>query len=167
VKELPAPPAPKEIVLYESIEPQSIVKVVTALATTRALTVLNPGFANGEMLGSVQIGLGALAPETEAALLCLGDQPQMEPATVSTVLAAGRASDWRSVVVPSYAMRAGHPVLLPRAVWPDVLAAQGTLKDALAPHRGHFVYVVVDSPTILADLDTPEDYAREKAVRDG
>jgi molybdenum cofactor cytidylyltransferase len=132
-------------------------EVTAALAGTRARTVLNPDYAAGEMLSSVQVGLRALGPDADAALLCLGDQPQMEAGVVRAVLAAG---DGKSVVIPSYRMHAGHPILLPRTVWPDALAASGTLKEALAPHRAGFTYVVVDAPSVLADLDTPEDYER-------
>jgi CTP:molybdopterin cytidylyltransferase MocA len=69
--------------------------VVRALAGKAVRTVHNPEYGTGEMLTSVQVGLRALQPNTVAALLCLGDQPQME---VTTVLAAqlpeaGRTSD--------------------------------------------------------------------------
>jgi molybdenum cofactor cytidylyltransferase len=142
-------------------------EVAGALADTPARLVSNPGYVSGEMLGSVQVGLRALAPAVQAALVCLGDQPQIETATVRALLDEGQKLGWQKVVVPSYEMRAGHPVLLPRTVWADVLAAETTLKDALTPHRPGVAYVTVNSPSILADLDTPEDYLRERAMRNG
>ncbi len=35
------------------------------------------------------------------------------------------------------------------------------LRDVMAAHRDRTRFLVVDTPTILADLDTPEDYAAE------
>ncbi len=143
-------------------------EVATALEGTRARLVTNPDYATGEMLSSVQAGLRALGSETTAALICLGDQPQMEAETVRRVVEASQASGEHALIIPSYQMRAGHPVLLPCRVWPDVLAvATGTLKEALAPQRAGAVYVTVDTPSVLADLDTPGDYGKAKIEIDG
>jgi molybdenum cofactor cytidylyltransferase len=140
-------------------------EVAAALPAGPARTVLNPRWAEGEMLSSIQAGLAALSSEDRgiaAALLCLGDQPQMQAATVTALLAAGAATGWMRLLVPSYQMRAGHPILLPRWIWPAVLAAPDHLRSVMAAHRAYIDYVTIDTPTILADLDTPEDYARER-----
>jgi molybdenum cofactor cytidylyltransferase len=156
--------APGEIVVVTGHRAD---EVAAALDGTRARTIVNPDYATGEMLSSVQTGLRALSVETTGALICLGDQPQMEAETVHRVLEASNAAGDQAVVIPSYQMRAGHPILLPRRVWPDVVAATGTLKDALAPHRAGAVYVVVDTESILADLDTPADYEKATLKTDG
>jgi molybdenum cofactor cytidylyltransferase len=159
-------------------------EVVTALAGTTAHAVHNPDYAAGEMLSSIQAGIRVLADRRElkpppslsthsaagesrlkpaetatAVLLCLGDQPQMQTATVRAVLAAGEAYGWGQIVAPSHGRRAGHPILLPRWLWPEILDCAGTLRDVMAVHRDRTHFLVVDTPTILADLDTPEDYA--------
>ncbi len=151
-------------------------EVAAALAGTAARTVHNPHYATGEMLSSLQAGLRAVQMAAEAGchdarqggaadatsppatLLCLGDQPQMEVSTVRGVLAAGEAAGWSRIVIPSYRMRAGHPILLPAWLWPEILACSGTLREVLAGHRAVTDYLVVETPTILTDLDTPEDY---------
>ncbi len=134
--------------------------VRAALTGTCASLVHNPEYATREMLSSIQAALAALHGSTApAALLCLGDQPQMEVATVQAVLIAGAADDWGGIVIPSYQMRAGHPILLPRWLWPEILACSGTLRDVMAAHRAADTrYLTLDTPTILADLDTPADY---------
>lgn len=146
-------------------------EVAATLSMSLARVVYNPHYAAGEMLSSIQTGLYALNSQSladhtslpPAVLLCLGDQPQMEVATVRTVLAAGASSDWAQIVVPSYQQRAGHPILLPNWLWPEILACAGTLRDIMALHRRQTRYLVVDTPSILADLDTPEDYnARDR-----
>ncbi len=154
-------------------------EVEAALIGSSAHTIHNPHFATGEMLSSVQAGLRRVAlrgakPSSQAtesrptpadalsgapaALLSLGDQPQMEMATVRAVLAAGAADDWQPIVVPSYQMRAGHPILLPAWLWPEIITCVSTLRDVLAAHRDATRYLTIDTPSVLADLDTPEDY---------
>jgi molybdenum cofactor cytidylyltransferase len=83
----------------------------------------------------------------------------MMVATVRAVTAAGAESGWEQIVIPSFRMRAGHPILLPRSLWPEILDCTGTLRDVMTAHRHRTRFLVVDTPTVLADLDTPEDYA--------
>jgi molybdenum cofactor cytidylyltransferase len=156
-------------------------EVVAALAGTNTHHVHNPDYAAGEMLSSIQAGVRASMqarrglkrpPQTDESrlkpaenapgvLLCLGDQPQMQTTTVQAVMAAGEADRWSRIVIPSYRMRAGHPILLPNWLWPEILDCAGTLRDVMAAHRDRTRFLVVDTPTVLADLDTPEDYAAE------
>jgi molybdenum cofactor cytidylyltransferase len=156
--------APSEIVVVIGHRGE---EVALALAGRPVRTITNP-CVEGEMFSSIRAGLGSLGTEgVEAALICLGDQPQMLPTTVRVVLAAGEATRWNRVVIPSYHMRAGHPILLPRALWPAILRASSatatpTLRDVLDAHRELIEYVTVDTATVLADLDTPEDYERER-----
>ncbi len=125
--------------------------------------VFNPDYADGEMLKSLQVGLKALDPSVEAALLVLGDQPQMQAATLRLVCAAFSETHAR-LVIPSYHLKRGHPWLIERSLWPDILNLRppATLRHFLKTFEAHISYLVVDTPSILKDLDTPEDYAREK-----
>jgi molybdenum cofactor cytidylyltransferase len=139
-------------------------EVAGALAATRARPVYNPRYAEGEMLSSIQAGLATLPAATRAALLCLGDQPQILVETIKAVLAEAvaeaQADGCQGILIPSYAMRRGHPILLPRRLWAEVLTATADLRAVLAAHNAETRYVVVDTPTVLADLDTIEDYER-------
>jgi len=65
---------------------------VEALVGDSARTVFNPKYAEGEMLGSVQVGLAGLKPEVEAVLIGLGDQPQVQERSVQLVLDKYRKS---------------------------------------------------------------------------
>jgi len=118
------------------------------------------------MLSSIQAGLAALEPGIQAALICLGDQPQMEAATVTTVVAAGKRTGWKRVVAPSYQMRMGHPILLPQTIWPQVMNTTESLRAVLRKQRDKIEYLTVETPTVLADLDTPEDYVASQPTTD-
>jgi molybdenum cofactor cytidylyltransferase len=140
------------------------VPVEEIAAACGARTVFNPQYATEEMLTSIRVGLRAMPAESEAAFVALGDQPQILPGTVR-LLADEYSRGHAALVVPSYQLRRGHPWLVSRTLWNDVLSLQApeTARDFLRMHAGSIVHVNVDTPTILADLDTPEDYLKSDA----
>ena len=117
----------------------------------------------GEMLTSLQIGLRAQKPSAEAALVCLGDQPQIEEGSVRSVCEAFAKSK-SNLVVPSYQMRRGHPWLVARTLWDEILSTppENSMRDFLNVHAREIEYVNLNTSTILQDLDTPEDYLKYK-----
>lgn len=135
--------------------------VHTALQSSSARLVHNPAYAEGEMLSSLQVGLAGLPDDWEAALVALGDQPQIQPQVVAGLLERYRLSH-SVLVVPSYKMRRGHPWIVGRSLWPDIQALKPpqTLRDLLQAQAAQIDYLAVDTDSILADLDTPDDYQR-------
>lgn len=123
-------------------------------------TILNE---NGDMLSSLQLGLQAQKPSAQATLICLGDQPQMEEGSVRSVIGAYTKSG-SQLVVPSYHMRRGHPWLVARTLWDEILAMKEgqSMRDFLNAHADKIEYVTLETPTILQDLDTPDDYLKYK-----
>ena len=121
---------------------------------------LNDG---GEMLESIQLGLQAQKLSAKATLICLGDQPQVEERSVRSVCNSFRKNK-SSIVVPSYQMRRGHPWLIARELWDEVLRmrAPESMRDFLNTHKNDIFYVELDTPNILLDLDTPADYLKFK-----
>ena len=123
----------------------------------------NEEYAGNEMLSSVQCGLRSLKVEAEAALICLGDQPQVQEGSVRRVRETFERSRSR-LVVPSYQMRRGHPWLVARLLWEELLKMKSpqSPRDFLNSHAKEIEYVEIDSPSILQDLDTPGDYLKFK-----
>ena len=72
--------------------------------------------------------------------------------------------DARHVRVPTCNGRRGHPIVLPRAIWPDVWALPrgATLRDLWRDRADVLCEMPVDSPSVLRDMDTPADYERER-----
>jgi molybdenum cofactor cytidylyltransferase len=139
--------------------------VERALAGWPVRAVFNPDYAAGEMLSSVQVGLGAASAESRAALLAVGDMPAVEAGVVAQLVAAYRTDD--CVYIPSYHMRAGHPVLVPRSYWPAILALPrgASLRSVWQAEGSRIHWVTVDTPSVLRDMDTPADYERELRLR--
>ncbi|MEJ5224271.1 MAG: nucleotidyltransferase family protein [Anaerolineales bacterium] len=135
-------------------------EVARLAASLPVRAVFNPHYAQGGMLSSIQCGLRAMRPGCEAALIALGDQPQVSQRSVQAVLGA-LAQPGVTVVVPSWQRRRGHPILIMRPAWDDLLHWQPplTLRDFL--NQQTLTYVEADE-TIVMDLDTPESYQRQK-----
>ncbi len=129
-------------------------------------TIFNPDYATGEMLSSIQVGLRSADPSAQAALIALGDQPMVEQSVVDRIVEAASRSRQR-LVVPSYQMRRGHPFLIDRSLWKDVLALnhQQSLRDFFKNTAAPIHYVEVTTSSVLRDLDTPADYERELAAQ--
>ncbi|NOY98655.1 MAG: nucleotidyltransferase family protein, partial [Chloroflexi bacterium] len=126
-------------------------------------SVHNPGYAQEGMISSIQCGLRAMSPERRGALVALGDQPQVRERTVRRIVAAF-VKPGAALVVPSYQMQRGHPWLVSRALWPDLLALSPTQtgRDFLNAHADQILYLPAEDDSILRDLDTPEDYERQR-----
>lgn len=136
---------------------------VEALVGRSAQTIFNEEYAKGEMLSSIQVGLAAKMREARAVLICLGDQPQVQERSVRRVRDAFLKSN-SNIVVPSFQMRRGHPWLVARSLWDELLEMKPpqTPRDFLNKHAKEIQYVEVDTPTIIEDLDTPDDYLKFK-----
>jgi molybdenum cofactor cytidylyltransferase len=125
----------------------------------------NPETTDAEMLDSVKIGLKSLDIKiVEAVLIMPGDHPLLLPSTVCALCAAWRGRLDR-IIAPSFGGRRGHPLLIPNALWPEILAlGEGvSLRDFLNRYEADIEYLVVEDPGVRFDVDTPEDY--ENALR--
>jgi molybdenum cofactor cytidylyltransferase len=61
-------------------------------------------------------------------------------------------------------MRRGHPWLVARSLWDELLRlkAPASPRDFLHAHAADIHYVPLDTPSIIEDLDTPQDYLKHK-----
>jgi molybdenum cofactor cytidylyltransferase len=137
---------------------------VEALVGRSVQTIFNEDYANGEMLGSIQTALKVQLPEATATLICLGDQPQLREGSVQKVCETF-VNSHASIVVPSYSMHRGHPWLVARPLWGELMEMKAPLsaRDFLKKYSDQIKYVEIDTATILEDLDTPEDYLKSRS----
>jgi len=129
---------------------------VLPFAVTRAY---NPDFEHTEMLDSLKIGMRALPGDVDGFLIVLGDQPQIQLNVVRAILSEVQSGAY-DLIIPSFQMRRGHPWLVGRSLWPALnsLSEDQTMRDFLRQQQSNIHYLVVDTPSILQDMDTPEDY---------
>ncbi len=108
---------------------------------------------------SLQAGLAALPPETEAAVFLQCDQPLVGAALLRALVSRfveGRAS----IVHPVHAGQRSTPVLFARRLFPELAALGGEEggRAIMARHPDEVTVVQVADADMLADIDTPEDY---------
>ena len=121
--------------------------------------VVNPHFAAGQST-SLHAGIRALSERSAAAVILLGDQPQVEPRVVDALIEAFRDTG-APVVMPSYGGVPANPVLIARALFPEVLAVAGDqgAREVIRAHRGEAVLVPFPDHHPPRDIDTDADYA--------
>jgi molybdenum cofactor cytidylyltransferase len=121
--------------------------------------IVNPLFANGEMTSSIQAGISNLSELSTHAMVVLGDQPFIKSSTIRNLIAASQISN-KQIVMPSINDRRGHPWLIGRSLWPEIMSIKPplTMRDFINAHHNEIDYVKVDDENIIKDMDTPEDY---------
>lgn len=124
------------------------------------LVVINPTPEAG-MLSSVRHGVRALPEEVDAFLLWPVDHPTVLPDTVRRLVAAFRESG-APIVLPVHSGRRGHPVLFAARLKDELLRAPDAVgaRAVVVAHDEGLRAVEVHDPGVLADVDTPEAYAR-------
>jgi molybdenum cofactor cytidylyltransferase len=121
--------------------------------------VVNENYARGQT-SSLQAGLRKLAgPEVEAVVLSLVDHPGISAETVRTIVARFRETQC-AVVVPTYQNQRGHPVLIARGLFDELLrlSPDSGANAILRRHYSEKGMVETNDPGILLDIDTPEAY---------
>jgi len=119
------------------------------------------------MRATVERGLAWLeatfAPQpADSWLLCPADHPTLSPRIVTDLLEARATHPERSIFVPTFEDRRGHPVLIG---WHHVAAirrrdAQEGLNVYLREQVEQTFLLPMSTEDVLMDLDTPADYAR-------
>jgi len=92
--------------------------VVSGAHTLPVESVRCPDWERGPG-ASLRCGLAALPPEAEAAVVVLGDGPELDPAAIDRVIATWRAEN-APVVAATYGGTRLHPVLLAREAWAGI-----------------------------------------------
>ena len=123
--------------------------------------VFNQDYEAG-MSSSIKAGVAAVKEEARAVLILPGDYALITRGAVDAVIekyleGAGR------LLVASFQGRRGHPLLIDRDLFDEVLQIseeeQG-LRKVVRAHEGELVVVEAGGPGVLVDVDTPEDYRR-------
>lgn len=124
-------------------------------------TCLNKDYKKG-MLSSVICGFRALPEDAKAVLVFLGDQPQI-PSSVADLVIRGWEKSERSIIIPVFGGRRGHPVLIETKYKTEIenLDTGNGLRQLMSDFPEEILEVECGRPEILRDIDTPGDYKSE------
>jgi molybdenum cofactor cytidylyltransferase len=152
--------------------PVDEVVVVLGHAADEVGAVLSPGdrlrlirnddYTQGQST-SLVAGIQAMDARARAAVVLLGDQPEVRSEAIAAVVRTWREEGGR-VVQASYTGRAAHPTLFDRSVWADLERTIGDegARGVLARHPAWRSLVEVGGRP-PHDIDTEEDYQRVRA----
>ena len=138
--------------MLERVKASSVSGIVVVagayeLALEGARVVSCPDWERGPG-ASLRCGLAALAPDVEAAVVCLADGPNLSPQAIDRVVDAWRSGE-ADVFAASYAGERGHPVLVARPAWRGVPDEGARSLPA--------TLVACDDLGSPGDVDTPRD----------
>lgn len=160
--------APSVDALYVVV-PNEFAALVHALDGLAARWVQNLEAHTG-MSSSIRAGIASLDVGTEAAIVALGDQPLVDAALATRLVARWRQGGARAVA-PLYEDGRGHPVLFGASLFPALLALDGDRgARAVLDTLGNELAVVPIAGGAPADVDTPaslEAVAAQLAARGG
>ena len=133
---------------------------IGASVKVRATFAINPDPDRGQ-LSSLQTALQKLPRESEGFLFIPVDCPTVEEHTVRQLsdAFARRAPD-TLFVIPRFGDKRGHPVFAARTIATELLQLPPTGQAREVVHRyvDRTIYVDVDDPGILTDIDDPTAY---------
>jgi molybdenum cofactor cytidylyltransferase len=127
----------------------------------------NPDFEAGQS-ASVRCALDALDESVAAVLFVLGDQPGIPPEVISRLLDSYR-DEPAPVVQPRYRQGRGNPVLIDRALFPELRELRGDTgaRPVLERWRNQIRAVDASAWDRPEDVDTWEDYRRVRLRIEG
>lgn len=125
--------------------------------------VVNSDYASGQA-SSLRVGLDALDRRSRAAVVLLGDQPDVTAEDIDRVVGRYRASGKlaaRATYDTEHGPVAGHPTVIGRALWAEARALKGDTgaRAMLGRYDRQVLRVAMGKPP-PSDIDTPADYER-------
>ncbi|MBE0652602.1 MAG: nucleotidyltransferase family protein [Bacteroidales bacterium] len=129
-------------------------------------TCFNKDYQEG-MLSSVICGFRNLPMEAEAAIIFLGDQPQIPPAVIQQLIKAWRKTG-KGIIIPVFNGKRGHPVLIETKFRPGIeqLDPEEGLRQLMVKFDSEVAEIECKHDEILKDIDTPRDYLEERLKSD-
>ena len=98
-------------------------------------------------------------PDWDAALICLADMPFIRSDSYRQIASAASRGN---IVLPRYQGKPGNPVAFGADFFPELATLSGDAggRDVMRAHGDRRVFLDIDDPALLQDIDTPADLAR-------
>jgi molybdenum cofactor cytidylyltransferase len=139
-------------------------RVEGALKGLKVTFAHNPDFAQG-LSTSLKAGIAKVPADADAAIVCLGDMPQVRAPLIDKLIAAFDPERGALVVVPSVNGKRGNPVVWSRRFFPDLAGLDGDIgaRHLIASYPEAVIEVPVTDPAVFVDVDTPDALDAVKA----
>jgi len=130
------------------------------LDNKKITTIVNKEYLKGQS-SSLQLGISALPEDCDAALIMLGDMPNINSRLINQLIENYNPNDNKSIIIPTYKNKKGNPVLIDREFFPDILSIKGDkgAKDIIKVNKNYIKELPQKNSTIVEDIDTKDDLA--------
>jgi molybdenum cofactor cytidylyltransferase len=122
-----------------------------------AAVVVNPDWPRGQ-LSSLQAAIRSLPPQTTSGLiLCPVDHPLVSLHLVASLIAAFESSG-KSIVLPTFEGRRGHPVIFRSTLYDELLAASPEVgaRQIVWAHADDIKEMPTEEEGVILNLNDPE-----------
>jgi molybdenum cofactor cytidylyltransferase len=157
-----------DITVHPQIGKQCIVlgagaeEIIQRAGLDPAMTVVNPDWHTGQ-LSSIQAALRSLGskPPVDGVLLCLVDQPLSTSALVKDLVGVFYRTG-KSIVLPAYRGRRGHPVIFSCKLFEELLAAPAETgaRAVVWKHKHEVEEVPTEEEGAVLNLNDPDTFRR-------
>lgn len=144
-----------EVVVVLGFEAEIVMRAIDDLPCR---IVVNERYSMGMSL-SVKVGFRAVSSNTDAVIILPGDYPLVDSDVIDVVVETYRKTN-APIVIASYMGRRGHPLLLSRALFSELMEINEEtmgLKSILSRHEEEIVLAETGKIGVLMDVDVPED----------
>lgn len=151
-----------EVIVVLGHDADELQQKLMSIRSAKLRLVVNSEYTEG-LSSSLRAGLAHADPRAIAAAIVLGDQPELPSELIDRVLAAFCETD-AAVLQPMFDSSAdasvpGHPVVLARRIWPEVIQLKGDRgARALLDEHPTWLRTLRIPQRPPADVDTRADY---------
>jgi molybdenum cofactor cytidylyltransferase len=131
------------------------------LQLSAASVVLNPDWPKGQ-LSSIRAAIRSLPKnDTAGLMLCPVDHPLVSAELVARLIGVFDSSG-KSIVLPAYRGRRGHPVIFRAPLYDELLAASPEVgaRQVVWAHQADVVEVPTEEEGVILNLNDPETLKR-------
>ena len=129
-----------------------------------AIQILENRYYKKGMSESIRIGLKSVQNRFSSVMILLGDQPLIN-ANIIDLLIRRFQSSKKSICVPAYKGRRGHPVIFDQKFYEEMMAIEGDIgaRNILLRNPDSILTVDVPSAKLFMDVDTVADVEKLKS----
>ena len=143
-------------------------EILEQVQLSRAQVILNKDYERG-ISTSIRSGVSNLPDDCVAVVIMVADQPYLTSAQVDLILERFRNSvpfDRKQVVALSYKGEPRNPVLIPRAMFEELLHLEGDIgARELVRKSKELSLIDIDDPKVFLDIDTKDSLLELKNKR--
>jgi len=128
-----------------------------------ANAIVNADWQKGQ-LSSIQAAIRSLPPGSSGLILCPVDHPIISATLIGELIEAFDASG-KSIALPIYRRKRGHPVIFRSTLFDELLVASPDIgaRQVVWAHAGDIAEVPTEEEGVLLNINDPETWKRVQA----